>query len=343
MILACVVEGDPARRGSSVPDYKACGAVASDRRSRSQRRERTGKDRLAGHDRFIRSVAFSRNGTRVLTGSGMDWSHEEKRLVAGTDNTVRIRDVGTGEGVRVLTGQDNWVNIVSFNPDGSRILLGSGGHIEEEGCWTAGTDGTVRLWDARSGGEVRRFEGHNAPVRSVAFSPEGGFALSGATTASSVSDSCRYEHVFCGSRGWNGKDREPVAKFVKQKSKPKTLGFSRMGCRAGAITLGFLFGSPPERQSSARVRSPRESAAGFRIEPRRGQEHGWGIAAGDAPRRSGKARLGIDRASLLLGLFTLQSCGGRRCTQKPPGSSPGSLGTSTSPTSRNSSTETSSQ
>lgn len=43
----------------------------------------------------------------------------------------------------------------------------------------AGNDGTVRLWDAGAGGEVRRFDGDDSPVRSVAFSPDGGFALSG--------------------------------------------------------------------------------------------------------------------------------------------------------------------
>jgi WD40 repeat protein len=38
----------------------------------------------------------------------------------------------------------------------------------------------VRLeGDAQGGGEVRRFEGHEGPVRSVAFSPDGRYALSG--------------------------------------------------------------------------------------------------------------------------------------------------------------------
>ena len=74
---------------------------------------------------------------------------------------------------------DNWVNSVGFNLDGGRILSDSGGHIEEDGRWTAGMDCTVRFWDARSGGEIRRFEGHDAPVRGVAFSPDGEFALSG--------------------------------------------------------------------------------------------------------------------------------------------------------------------
>jgi WD40 repeat protein len=37
----------------------------------------------------------------------------------------------------------------------------------------------VRLWDAATGREVRRFEGHTDRVRAVAFSPDGRYALSG--------------------------------------------------------------------------------------------------------------------------------------------------------------------
>ena len=39
---------------------------------------------------FVRCVAFFRDGDYALTSSGMDWSHEDRRLVAGSDNTVRI-------------------------------------------------------------------------------------------------------------------------------------------------------------------------------------------------------------------------------------------------------------
>jgi len=139
----------------------------------------TVKLRLAGHDSFIKTVSFSPDGASALTGSGMTWSHEERRLVAGTDDTIRLWDLGTGEEVRRFVGHANWVNSTAFSPDGKRILSGSGGHIEEDGRWTGGSDCTVRLWDARSGEEIRRFDGHHAPVRGVVFSPDGGFALSG--------------------------------------------------------------------------------------------------------------------------------------------------------------------
>ena len=42
-----------------------------------------------------------------------------------------------------------------------------------------GTDNTVRLWDAQTGKEIRKFEGHTEAVWSLAFSPDGRRALSG--------------------------------------------------------------------------------------------------------------------------------------------------------------------
>ena len=137
------------------------------------------KLRLAGHDSFIRTVAFTPDGIHAVTGSGMTWSHEERKLVAGTDNTIRLWDLATGDEVRRFDGHANWVNSVAVSPDGSRILSGGGGHIEEDGQWTAGSDASIRFWDLRSGEEIRRFSIQDAPVRSVAFSPDGGFALSG--------------------------------------------------------------------------------------------------------------------------------------------------------------------
>ena len=44
---------------------------------------------------------------------------------------------------------------------------------------TGHEDKTARLWDTNNGKEIRRFEGHSAPVLSVAFSPDGRFVLTG--------------------------------------------------------------------------------------------------------------------------------------------------------------------
>jgi hypothetical protein len=55
---------------------------------------------------------------------------------------------------------------VAFAPDGKTLASG-------------GLDGTVRLWDAATGQEIRRFRGHQDIVSAVAFSPDGRKLASG--------------------------------------------------------------------------------------------------------------------------------------------------------------------
>jgi WD40 repeat protein len=58
------------------------------------------------------------------------------------------------------TGHTNAIDAVTFSPDGS--LLASGGH-----------DAVVKLWDVRTGSELRAFAGHANTVTSLAFSRDG--------------------------------------------------------------------------------------------------------------------------------------------------------------------------
>src|SRR5215472_15125153 len=57
------------------------------------------------------SVAFSPNGSRIISGS--------------EDKTVRVWDATSGEELKRLTGHTHWVRSVAFSPDGSRIVSGS--------------------------------------------------------------------------------------------------------------------------------------------------------------------------------------------------------------------------
>ena len=49
---------------------------------------------------------------------------------------------------------------IAYSPDGKTLASGSG-------------DNTVRLWDAATGRELARLEGHSDSVFSVAWSPDG--------------------------------------------------------------------------------------------------------------------------------------------------------------------------
>src|SRR5712675_1856739 len=109
-----------------------------------------------GHSSGVISVAFSRDGSRIVSGS---W-----------DKTIRLWDAETGDPIgKPLEGHSSRVESVAFSPDGSRIVSGS-------------SDNTIRLWDAETGDPiVKPLEGHSSSVESVAFSPDGCRIVSGSS------------------------------------------------------------------------------------------------------------------------------------------------------------------
>ena len=52
-------------------------------------------------------------------------------------------------------------------------------HLMENMHYWGSWDNTLKLWDINTGIEIRTFEGHRNEVNSVAFSPDGKYALSG--------------------------------------------------------------------------------------------------------------------------------------------------------------------
>jgi WD40 repeat protein len=119
---------------------------------------------LEGHTNGVSSVAYSPDGSKVVSGSD--------------DRTVRIWDAVSGECVvGPLEGHTKIVTSVAYSPDGSKVVSGSGASfILDSGA----DDKTVRIWDAVSGEcVVGPLEGHTSYVTSVAYSPDGSKVVSG--------------------------------------------------------------------------------------------------------------------------------------------------------------------
>ena len=108
---------------------------------------------LRGHDDGVRSVAFSPDGSKIISGSD--------------DMTNRVWDANTGIEMLLRSHYDS-INSVAFSPDGSKIIAGS-------------DDMTIRLWSASTGIEMffPPLRGHDDSVYSVAFSPDGSKIISG--------------------------------------------------------------------------------------------------------------------------------------------------------------------
>ncbi|MDD7589908.1 MAG: hypothetical protein SPJ75_05155, partial [Candidatus Onthomorpha sp.] len=95
---------------------------------------------LEGHSEDILSVAYSPDGTKIVSGSG--------------DKTIKIWDANTGERLKTLKGHSSWVSSVAYSPDGTKIISGS-------------ADETVKIWDANTGQCLKIMKGGSEGVNSV--------------------------------------------------------------------------------------------------------------------------------------------------------------------------------
>src|SRR6266498_4132641 len=97
---------------------------------------------------------------------------------------------------------DSPVTCIAFSPDSNRIVSGS-------------DDQSVRVWDAKTGEQLRELQGHTSWVSSVAFSPGGNKIVSGSGDHS--------------VRVWDAKTGEQLRELQGHTSCVKSVAFSPDG------------------------------------------------------------------------------------------------------------------
>ncbi len=107
---------------------------------------------LHGHTDSVRAVAFSPDGTRIISG--------------GRDGTVHVWDASTLAAIGPPADlHDEWVNSVAISPDGEWVAC-------------AGSDTLIHIWRMGAPETSIALEGHADEVWHVAFRPDGGQLVS---------------------------------------------------------------------------------------------------------------------------------------------------------------------
>ncbi|MCY2959238.1 MAG: protein kinase [Planctomycetota bacterium] len=112
---------------------------------------------LAGHTNDVHSLEFSPDGTRIVTAS--------------RDRTARVFDVATGRELAACTGHTGSVAEARFLRDGAWILTRSAEPLA--GSTVTESDATKRIFDARTGAELRRLSGSPGMALAIDASPDG--------------------------------------------------------------------------------------------------------------------------------------------------------------------------
>jgi WD40 repeat protein len=110
---------------------------------------------LTGHNGWVQTIAFSRDGQRLYSADSWgklcawDFNDGEPRLAWSLDEA-----------------HDGWLRDLDVNADGSRLV-------------TCGRDQRVRIWSAIDGAPLLEMQGHATDIYSVRFHPEQALIVSG--------------------------------------------------------------------------------------------------------------------------------------------------------------------
>jgi WD40 repeat protein/tRNA A-37 threonylcarbamoyl transferase component Bud32 len=103
---------------------------------------------LHGHEDAVNWAAFSADGQRIVTASrdrrALLWSRDSREpLLVFDEGDQAVEPASEGLAARLKEGHDFLVSSAAFLPDNRRIITSAG-------------DGSVRVWDRQSGGQMQR-------------------------------------------------------------------------------------------------------------------------------------------------------------------------------------------
>ena len=184
---------------------------------------------LEGHKSYTTAVAFSRDGTRMASGS--------------YDGSAIIWDTKNWSSLHVLNNPDPSTDVgmqrvfdVAFSPDGNLLAMAS-------------YEGNVIVWDVAAGKHLHTLSGHANGVSCVGFSPDGRTLASGS-----------FDNTI---RLWSVATWQELVRLAPNEGHfvPRALTFSPDGRRLlGTGGTAFLWSTQPEDERQAELTAKQLSA-----------------------------------------------------------------------------------